>query len=225
MTKINLKVQLREITGKKVNKFLHQGLIPAVMYGRKASSQNLWVKKVDFVKVYKQSGENTLIELEIENGQKANVLIHDVQFNPINDNFSHVDFFQVRMDEKVETSIPLEFIGEAPAVKELGGIFLKGLDEIEISCLPADLPSKIEVDISCLKTFDNNIKVKDINVSNKINILTDKETVVASISPPRSEEELAKLDEKVEEDVTKVIGVVKENLEEKISEKDKKEKE
>ncbi len=210
MVKIHLKSQPRDVVGKKVKKFRKQGLLPAVLYGHNIKSSNIWVNSLDFVKVLSQSGENTLIELETENGKKVNVLVYDVQKDPLTDKFSHADFFQVQMDKKVETAVPLEFVGEAPAVKELGGVLLKGMDEIEVSCLPVDLPPKIEVDISGLKTFDDYVKIKDISFPEKVNVLVDKETVVAGVTPPRTDEDLAKLDEKVDEDVTKVEGVIKE---------------
>ncbi|MDO8529255.1 MAG: 50S ribosomal protein L25 [bacterium] len=223
MTKINLKSKIRKEVGKSLGSFRKKGLIPAVIYGRKIKSQNLWVNYLDFKKAFEKAGESTVIEIEIEGGNKTNALIHDLQLDPLTDKFSHIDFFQVRMDEKIETNIPLEFIGESPAVKEASGILVKSLDEIRISCLPADLPAKIIVDISRIKTFDDHIKIKDLGISDKVKVLDDLEMVVASVSPPRSEEELASLEEKVEEDVTKVEGLVKETPAETPGEEGKKE--
>lgn len=193
-----------------MNAFRERNIIPAVIYGHKINSQNLWVDYLNFKKVFGEAGENTVIELDIEKEGKRNALIHEVQADPVTDKITHIDFFQIRMDEKIEAEIPLEFIGESPAVKEAGGILIKNLDEIMVSCLPADLPAKIEVDISKILTFDDHIKIKDLDISNKVKVLADEETVVALVSPPRSEEEIAALEEKVEEDVTKVEGVVKE---------------
>jgi len=224
MDKIILKSKLRKETGKKVKKYRREGLVPAVVYGRKMTARNLWGVLLEMEKVYGRAGENTIIKLDIEGGKEANVLIHDVQINPLSGIFSHIDFFQIRMDEKIETEIPLEFAGEAPAVKELGGVLVKNMDDVPISCLPADLPSKLEVNIENLKTFDDRFKISDLDVSGKIKILLDPETVIALVAPPRSEEELAKLDEKVEEDVTKVEGVEEETEEAKEG-KETKEKE
>lgn len=210
MTKINLKSKTRDIVGKGIKRMRKEGLIPAVIYGHKVASQSLWVNFKEFGKVYKEAGESTIVELDIDEKKKVNVLIHDIQKNPITDNISHIDFFQIRMDEKIETEIPLEFTGEAPAVKELGGVLIKTTDAISIKCLPADLPKNIEVDISVLKTFDDNISIADLKISDKVQVLVDLKTIVASVAPPRSDEEMARLDEKVEEDVSKVEGVVKE---------------
>jgi large subunit ribosomal protein L25 len=217
MTKINLSSNLREEVGKKIGKKRAEGKIPAVVYGHGIKPKNLWINNLDLTRVYREVGENTIIELEAEDKKKMNVLIQEIQSDPVSGNFIHVDFFQVRMDEKIEKEVPLEFIGEAPAVKESGGILIRSLDEIPVKCLPADLPSKIDVDISALKTFDDYIKAKDLPISNSVQIQIDPETIVALVAAPRSDEEMAKLDEKVEEDVTKVAGVVKEkdNQEEK----------
>jgi len=210
MDKIILKSKERKETGKKVRKYRRNGLVPAVIYGKKIPSRNLWIDLLELEKTYSRAGENTIIELDIKGGKKVNVLIHDVQVDPLSEKFSHIDFFQIRMDEKIETEIPLEFTGEPPAVKELGGVLIKNMDEVPVSCLPADLPSKMEVNTENLKTFDDRFKISDLNISEKVKILLELETVIALVSPPRSEEEMAKLDEKIEEDVTKVEGVAEE---------------
>ncbi|EKD58264.1 MAG: hypothetical protein ACD_56C00161G0001 [uncultured bacterium] len=206
---ITLKADVRELVGKKAKKLRNMDMIPAVMYGNKIAAQNLAVSYIDFKRVYAKAGESALIELEIEK-KKINVLIHDIQLAPMSGKVTHIDFFQVNMKEEVETEIPLEFVGESAAVKALGGVLVKNIDEISVKCLPADLPEKYEIDISSLGTFDDVITVKDLKISDKVEILMDLETVIALVSAPRSEESLAELDNKVEEDVTKVAGVVKE---------------
>jgi large subunit ribosomal protein L25 len=213
MTKISLKSKVREIVGKNLNKMREEGFIPAVMYGHKIKPQNISVNYLDFKKVYDKAGENTVIELDLGESKKYNVIIHDIQLDPLSQKFSHIDFFQIRMDEEIEAEIPLEFIGESVAIKELGGMLVKTMDAITVKCLPADLPAKFEVDISKIKTFDDHILIKDLSISDKIKLMAEPETVIALVEAPRSEEELAQLDEKVEEDVTKVEGVVKETPE------------
>lgn len=214
MEKIGLKTKNRDITGRKVSAYRKQGLIPAILYGKKVSPKNLWVDSLDFDKVFSQAGESTILELDIDGRNKANVLIHDVQNNPVSGDVSHIDFFQIRMDQRIETEVPLDFIGESEAVKSLGGVLVKSMGQVPVSCLPADLPARIEVDISLLNTFDNTVKISDLKVSDKVKILIEPETVIANVAPPRTEEELAELEEKVEEDVTKVEGVEKEEPEE-----------
>lgn len=229
MDKIALEASTRDVLGRKTNKGRKDGLIPAVVYGKGIPGKNIWVKMLDFKRLIKKSGESTVIDLKIDEKDSRNVLIYDTQKDPVRDSFMHIDFFQVRMDEEIETEVELEFIGEAPAVKELGGVLVKNIDAIEVKCLPADLPSKIEVDISSLKTFEDRITLGDLNISKKIELSIDLETVIALVSEPRSEEEMSELEAKVDADVTKVEGVVKadaptEGAEKKDEKKDEKKK-
>ena len=210
MDKEKLSAKLREVLGRKTRKFRKDGLIPAVVYGKGIESKSLWVEKLEMEKFLRRSGESTIIDLRIEGGENLNVIINEIQRDPVRDTMTHIDFFRVRMDEKIETDVPLEFVGESAAVKEQGGMLVKSLDELPIKCFPADLPSEISVDISTLKTFEDRISVADLELSDKIEIMIDPETVVAIVEEPRSQEEIEALDEKVEEDVSKVEGIVKE---------------
>lgn len=210
MEKIKLDAKIREERGKKVNKGRKAGLIPAVTYGKGSEPQSLWINALDFSRLIKKSGESVIIDLSIGEKNGYNVLIHEMQQSPVSGNISHIDFYQVKMDEKIETEVDLVFVGESPAVKELGGVLVKSLDNVEISCLPANLPSSIEVDIAAIKNFEDHIYIKDLKISKEVEVKNDPETVVALVTPPRSEEELSSLEEKVVEDVTKVEGVVKE---------------
>jgi large subunit ribosomal protein L25 len=209
MTKINLQSTIREETGNQLKEKRQQGFLPSIVYGHGINPIKIWINGLNLEKVYRQAGENTIIELDAGTKEKMNVLIQEIQTDPLSGKITHADFFQVRMDEKIEKEVPLEFIGEAPAVKELGGILVRSLDELPVKCLPADLPSKIDVDIQLLKTFDDHIKVSDLPIGKNIQVMVELDTIVALVTPPRSEEEMAQLNEKVEEDVTKVAGVVK----------------
>lgn len=124
------------------------------------------------------------------------------------------------MTEKIVTEIPLKFIGEAPAVVDLDGTLLVNRDNIEVECLPTDLVHEIEVDISSLKTFDDLIKVADLKIPKGLEVLNDPNEVVASVTPPRSEEELAELEAPVEEKVEEVEEVEKERKEEEEAEEE-----
>jgi large subunit ribosomal protein L25 len=187
-----------------------KGNIPCILYGKGIENEMIWVDGKVFGKVYEEAGESTIIKLALEGNGERNVIVKDVQKDILTSMPIHVDFYQVRMDEEIEAEVELEFIGESPAVKELGGVLVKNMDKIEIKCLPGDLLSKIEVDISRIKTFDDYIYVKDLPIPEKVEVSIDPETVVAMVSEPRSEEELADLEKEVKEDVTQVEGVVKE---------------
>jgi large subunit ribosomal protein L25 len=184
--------------------------IPGILYGRKIENVMVWLDRKKFTNLYEETGESTVFKLALDGKDERNVLIKEVQKDVLSGEPRHVDFYQVRMDEEIEAEVELVFKGESAAVKEFGGILVKNMDAINVKCLPGDLPPEIEVDIEPIKTFDDYIYVKDLPVSEKVEVLVDAETVVAMVSPPRSEEELTDLEAEVKEDVTKVEGVVKE---------------
>lgn len=210
MEKISLKAKLRTERGRKINKGRKDGLIPAVIYGKGIEAQSLWVAYLDFKRLLGKSGESVIIDLKIDDKDDRNVIINELQKDPVRGSYTHIDFFQVNMAEKIEAEVHLEFGGESPAVREAGGVLVKSIDKVHVKCLPADLPSHIDVDVAAIKTFEDHICAKDLKVSDKVEIKLDPETVIALVTPPRTEEELSKLEEKVEADVTKVEGVVKE---------------
>lgn len=209
MDMVKLSAKKRNVFGRKLKKDRAKGLIPAVIYGREIKSESLWIDNLEFSKLLKKTGESTMINLKIDGKEERSVIIYEIQRDPVTRKIIHSDFFQVKMDEEIETEVELVYIGESPAVKELGGVLVKSLDEVTVKCLPADLPSEINVDISKLKSFDDYIYIKDLPISSKIKIDLEPDTVVALVSPPRTEEELEGLSQKVEEDISKVEGVEK----------------
>lgn len=214
----------REEAGKNLNSSRKSGLIPTVLYGHDVAPKMFWVNAIEFGKVFRSAGESTIFSLTSGKGIALNVLVHDVQLDPISNRVAHVDFYLVDMDEELETDIPLEFIGEAPAVRELGGILVKTLETVEVRCLPKNLPHSIQVDISTLVTFDDQIKVSDLALGATIEIMTEADTVLALVEAPRSDADMAALEVKAEMDVTKVAGVVKEVPTVEADKKEKKDK-
>jgi len=212
MDKVKLGAKKRTEMGRKTNRGRKAGQIPAVVYGKGIETQPLWVDSLEFRRLIKKSGESVVIDLNIDGKDNRNVIIHEIQKDPLKNNIRHLDFYQVNMKEKIETEVELIFIGESEAVKSLGGVLVKNISHIGVKCLPADLPSHIDVDISKITNFDDHIAIKDIKIPSGIEIEIEPETVVALVTPPRTEEELSSLEEKVEADVTKVEGVVKEEL-------------
>ena len=186
---MELKVEQRESLGKKVKALRRQGVIPAELYGRGIENLHLSVNSKDFNKVYGEAGENTVVNLLIGGSTKP-VIIHNVQRNYLNDEVESIDFYEVRMDEAIEANVPIEFIGESLAVKDSGGIIVKAMDEIRVEALPADIPSKITVDLSRLKSLNESIYVKDLPVTEKYKFLVEPDTVVVTVSEPRPEEEV-----------------------------------
>lgn len=203
MERPTLKAEKRDLLGKHVKYLRAEGKTPAVVYGHGVEPVSIVINRNEFDKVYRYAGMNTVVILDLGT-EKRNVLIHEPQLDPLTSDYQHVDFYQVRMDEKTTAEVPLHFVGESDAVKELEGTLITNLTDVEVECLPLDLPHNITVDISVLKTFDDAIHVKDLKVAANVEILTDAEEVVALVNPPRSEEELAALDEAPVEDVAAV---------------------
>ena len=190
MDKVTLEASVKK--EKNNEKLRKQGFIPAVLYGHNVENVSLTVKKNEFEKALKKAGESSIIGLVTGDGKPHPVLIHDIQLHYLTSEPMHVDFYQVSMTEKLKAKVALEFIGESPAVKAQGGVLVKVLNEVEVQCLPADLPHNIPVDISTLVDFSHSIHIKNLKVSDKVQILTSPEEVVAKVQPPRDvEAELA----------------------------------
>jgi large subunit ribosomal protein L25 len=201
----------RTVTGKQVDKIRKSGQIPGVLYGHDIKTVSLAVDKMEFMKVYATTGETSLISLQVEGEKPRMVLIHDVQNHFLTSNPTHVDFYEVKMTERIKAKVPVHLLGEAKAVKDLGGVLVKNITEIEVESLPGDLPHAFEVDISRLQTFADSIIVSDIKVdADKVKILAKPDEIVIKVTPPRSDEELKSLEEKPVEEVAAVEGVVKE---------------
>jgi large subunit ribosomal protein L25 len=162
------------------------GKIPAVFYGKKEASTSIMVPKAIFEKTLKEAGESTILHLKGE-GINVDVLIHDVDLDPVTDKPRHADFYAIEKDKKLAVKIPLEFIGVAPAVKDLGGILVKVMHEMEIEALPKDLPHKIEVDISTLVAFNSVVTAKDIKLPSGVSLKIKADDVVASVYEPKEE--------------------------------------
>jgi large subunit ribosomal protein L25 len=204
MIKVSLKTNKRDVTGKKTKTLRHKNQIPLVLYGHGFKPENLEAAKNSFVEVFQKAGTSNLVDLEIDKGKSIKVLIQDVQTHPISDEIIHADLYRVRKDRKLRTSIPLHFTGKSRAVEDKEGNLITHKDSVEVEVLPDDLIDEIRVDISPLKTFDDTIKISDLDIPEGIEVLDEKEDIVANVTPPRSEEELEALEEEVEEDVEAV---------------------
>jgi large subunit ribosomal protein L25 len=195
--------------GRKNYVLRHEGRIPAVVYGSGTEPMNIEVVHNEFAKAFRTAGESSLVELSIDGAESLHVLIQDAQTDPLRGEYIHADFRAVDMTKKIEAEVKLAFVGDSPAVKGLGGTLMHPMDEIRIRALPKDLMSHIDVDISRLATFDDQILVKDLVVPAGVEVLEDMDATVALVAAPRSEEELAELDKAVEIDVTAVEKVEK----------------
>ena len=217
---ISLKAKVRTVTGKNVQSLIDSGVIPAVVYGPGEKNATIEVDASEFKKVLHEAGESSLVELDVE-GEKAKrlVLIHEIQRNPVEDTFIHVDFFQADLKEETEAEVPLVFEGESLAVKDLGGTLVKNMSEIEVKALPQNLPHEIKVSLEPLKTFEDRILVKDLILPKDVKVTANPEEIIASVLAQENVEE--ELSESIEEKVEDVEKVEKEEKEEVVVEEEK----
>ncbi|MCK4891423.1 MAG: 50S ribosomal protein L25 [Candidatus Pacebacteria bacterium] len=218
-------VQTREPKGKKSKQLRNEGYVPGVVYGNKKENKHVKINDIDFKEIFRIAGESTLIDLSIDGKDFGKVIINDYQRDPVTNKVIHFDLYQVKMDEKIVAKVPINFIGESSSVKNEGGILIKSHDIFEIKCLPGDLIHDIEVDLSELNNIDDVIRVKDLKISNKIEILANPEGVVITVAPPRTDKEIEDLEEKVEENIEKVDEETEEKSEKEPLEEENKEKE
>ena len=193
----------------KPSKTRQEGFIPGVLYGHGFEAVSIAVPYQPFIKVFRNAGQSSVITLDLGDGQSHSVIVRDIQQHPTKNTVTHVDLYQVRMDEEIEARVPLTFEGVASAVKDLGGVLVKNIDELLINALPANLPHDIVVDISVLDNFEKVIHVKDIALPKGVEALHEDDEVVALVQAPRSEQELDSLSTEIKEDVESVEGVKK----------------
>ncbi len=162
------------------------GTVPAVIYGN-AKNTPVQCSAKDLHNVYVKAGENTLVEIDLA-GKKLPCLIHAIAFDPVNGNYEHVDFYAVDMTKKVTTKVPVVFEGESPAVKNLGGVLLTVHSQLEVSCLPNEIPSHFTADLSGLENLHDSITVAKLKIPAGVTVKDAPETVILIVQEPRKEE-------------------------------------
>lgn len=167
------------------------GVVPCVVYGRGKETVTLQCKENALHKAFVKAGESTLVELDIDGKEQVPVLFKAVSFDPVSGREIHADFYAVDMKKEIETQVPIRFVGEAPAVKELAAIFVASHNHVRVRCLPADLPHDLPVDIGKLVAFHDVVKVSDLAPPKGVTIMDSAETVLALVQEPRKEEEIA----------------------------------
>lgn len=180
-----LSVIKREKTGKTTRALMREGSLAAVVYGPKQAATPITLSRKEFDKVFREAGESSVIELT-GLGETLQVLVHDIDHDPVKSVPRHVDFYAIERGAKVEVAVPLTFIGESPAVKA-GANLVKVLHELEIEAAPADLPRDIEVDISVLAAIGDQIHVSDLKIPKGVTVKVDSEEVVALIQEVEEE--------------------------------------
>ncbi len=185
---VELKATKRTQMGKGVQALRKEGLMPAVVYGPKHEATAISMPLRDFAAVLKSAGESSVVSLVID-GHEQNVLIHDVDRDPVTDIPRHADFYAVQKGQKVEVAVSLEFVGIAPAVKELNGNLVKALHELSVEAEATNLPHSITVDVSVLDALGKQIHARDIVLPPGVVLTTDPDEVVVLVTAANEEEE------------------------------------
>ncbi len=190
MDQIELVCKTREVLGKKVQSLRRQGITPVHLCGHGVDSLSLECETAQLKRVLAQAGSTRLVDLKVDRArQPKKVLVREIQRNPIKGELLHVDFYQVRMEEKIRLEVPIAFAGEAPALKEKGAFLTHDTTRLNIECLPDAIPNSIEVDLTSLIEVDQAIHVKDIKVASGITIIDHPDQLVARVSIPKVREE------------------------------------
>ncbi len=164
------------------------GSLPAVVYGKEINPLPVQVDAKTFNQVYKQAGESSLVTLEIPGDEERIILFKEPQHDPRTGQIIHVDFYQIKLGEKIKTDVPLVFVGVAPAVEEFEGVLVTNKDKLEIECLARDLPKEIEVNLSILAQIDDTILVKDLKLPQGVEVLDEPGESIVVVNRPREEE-------------------------------------
>jgi large subunit ribosomal protein L25 len=187
MEKVVLVAEPREITGKQVKALRRSGRLPAVLYGRTLEPVAVSFDAREAGRILPGITSSQLVNIQVS-GHTHTALVREKQWNAILGTLIHVDLLVVSMTEKLRANVSIVIEGESPAVRDFNGVVVTGIEEMEVECLPADLPERIVVDIAVLKEIGAALHVRDIQLSEKVRVLTDSDEVVVIITPPAGEE-------------------------------------
>ncbi len=181
-----LNASTRQVLGTKVKSLRKSGLIPANIYGKGIASLAIQVAEKDLNKVFEAAGESSLVSVTIDEKDTFPVIFKNPFYNPISGLLAHLDMYKVNLKEKISAMVPIVLVGEAPAVK-LDLELMEITTELEVESLPADLPEKIEVDISKLETLESVITAGDVKLDEKVTLVTPAETVIIKVEAHKEE--------------------------------------
>jgi large subunit ribosomal protein L25 len=187
MEKLVVKAEKRDVTGKKVRALRREGKLPAVMYGSEIDSMPIVLDARSASRVLMNVTSSSVVMVSLD-GKEYPALVRERQRDVIRGNLLHVDFQVVSLTEKIRAKVGIELVGEAPAVKDFNAVIVTGMDALEVESLPQELPERIEVDISSLKEIGDGIFVRDIVVSDKVEILDDPDAMIVFATGGREEE-------------------------------------
>jgi large subunit ribosomal protein L25 len=181
---MQLNASVRQLTGKRSRRLYREGKLPAVVYGHKATPTPLTLDRLEFQKVFVKSGRTHLVDLQVD-GRTEKVLVREIQTHPRRLGPIHVDFYQVDLTEKIRVEVPVRLTGESAAVKRGDADILQPVHELEVECLPTDIPEGFEVDISPLAEIEDELRVSEITVPKGVTVLAEPDELVVKIVPKR----------------------------------------
>jgi len=186
---LNVEAEAREIFGKNAARRLrHEGRIPAVVYGGGGPSIALTLDPKSIVRILRsEAGHNAIFTLQIPDKAPARVMLRDWQWEPIRGGLMHVDMVRIALDAKLRVRVPIRITGEPQGVKVQGGVFEFVLREVEVECLPDDIPEHIMLDVTDL-VIGRQLRVSDLPVSENVKVLAEPGRVVAHVAAPKAEE-------------------------------------
>ena len=183
-------VERRVITGKAVRKLRQEGTIPGNIYGRHLESVAVQLSWANAREMLNDHGRNTLIELQVSDEQNSRpVVVRDIGRDAVSGELHHIDFFQVDLTRTIQASVPINFIGEAPAFQTYGGVFVRSLDVVRLEALPNEMPEAVDVLIDGLEELDQSLTIADIAIATGVTILNAEDQSIAQIARPRLEVE------------------------------------
>lgn len=188
---ISITVEPRTAFGKKNRALRRDGKVPVHVYGLKADSLALQVETGSILATIKEAGRTTPVTVKVSGGEEAVTLIREVRVHPVSGDLLHVDFMRVDIQMEVEANVPVSLINEeeAPGIRGGAGVVTQGTYALIVRARPFDIPHEIEVDCSVLDSLEADIKAGDIKLPAGVELITDPETRVAWIQPPRVSEE------------------------------------
>jgi len=188
MNSIELKAVKRDITGKKVKNLRRNGITPVNLFGPGIESVSLQCDATELQSVMRRAGQTRIISLKVDGEKKArSIMLRNAQIMPLKNDILHVDLYQVKMADEIKVEVPVVLTGEAIVARAKENILVQELNSLNVQCLPANMPSEIEVDISVLTEPDQVLRVKDIPVAEGITIVNDPEVVLVRISVQKTE--------------------------------------
>lgn len=188
---MDLTAHTREIRGKKVKTLRREGITPVHVFGRGIEPEALQCDTIELQKVLAHSGSTGIVGLRVDKSRKKrNVMIREVQKEPRSGQLLHIDFYQIRMEEKLKVDVPIILTGEAPALKMKEYFLSHELDTLSVECLPDNIPSHIEVDVSILEEADQSIHVQDIVLGEEITVFNNPDQLIAKINIRHIEAEI-----------------------------------